>query len=571
MANKQEAELSTDAWLIHANNSCRLDPPLERFPFSRCIPFQMHILQCSPPASVQDGAAEVPVRAGSEEGASTTPASSSSPSGGGGGGSGSDGGVRAAASRDCEEAASGSAAWSWTREDVPITHQTFPSGAAALPRSPPRLTPTASTVATPAPPAGRSPRRRPQTELSNAVAQTTAAVPPDRVRIPALAEHHPAVASASVPRLALDVAPRRPIGDTAFRAAAAADEFATTTLAERREVPPPLLPEDDDDDNGFPEGKEHRFCVLPTVPVPVDPHVETVSHLLSQLDHWETSSPDDADATAQSNALAETLQVLGDWCGRLPDWSDACQQLLKVQVPSRTLKVMERLVARMQQQQPQQPQLQLQPPLGPSNDAGGSSGSNPPHGHDRDTLLQGCYVLANLCYRAGAEAQSRIGDLGGVEVLIQVLQVQPPCFDNNDDDDNNNNNNSDDDDDTALLQQFACGALGNLIRMGHIDNARRLVRAGGVELVIQAMEHHRHALELQEWAFRALHNVCHWNDFRAHVVNAGGVTAIEAARQNHANKDNGSEETNHASHDHFHRQTEWAMAVLVETAQSSPQ
>jgi hypothetical protein len=82
--------------------------------------------------------------------------------------------------------------------------------------------------------------------------------------------------------------------------------------------------------------------------------------------------------------------------------------------------------------------------------------------------------------------------------------------------------------DDELIQQFACGVLGNLL-IDNEANAQLVHQAGGIGVIVLAMETHRSSANIQEWALRTLNNLCHYESLRPHVVNAGGLSAIRDA------------------------------------------
>lgn len=209
----------------------------------------------------------------------------------------------------------------------------------------------------------------------------------------------------------------------------------------------------------------------------------------------EKESREDTDEG--STGIVATLEVLGDLCGRMDSLSDPCQEMLKREVPSAMIRLL-----RLMTKQYVEENLRVR-------HAKESQGLQPTQLKMQQQLifLLSCYALASLSFRSDSDTKSAIGRLGGVDAILTVMRLQP---------------------DDELIQQFACGVLGNLL-IDNETNAQRVHRVRGIGLIVLAMETHRSSAHLQEWALRTLNNLCHYESLRPHVVNAGGLSAIRDA------------------------------------------
>jgi hypothetical protein len=158
-------------------------------------------------------------------------------------------------------------------------------------------------------------------------------------------------------------------------------------------------------------------------------------------------------------------------------------------------------------------------------------------------FLQACYVLAGLSFSSDSDTQSTIGRLGCVDVILTVMRLQAA---------------------DELIQQFACGVLGNIL-IDNEANAQLVHQAGGIGVIVLAMETHLSSANLQEWALRTLNNLCHYESLRPHVVNAGGLSAIRDAVRIASERP----ATNKVFDRAFCRT--WAMDALAETVESLEQ
>jgi hypothetical protein len=198
------------------------------------------------------------------------------------------------------------------------------------------------------------------------------------------------------------------------------------------------------------------------------------------------------------------LQELGDLCRTLGDMTAPCQELLKARMPRAVVSVMQRLLDC------------FRAPSGGDSHHGGDAAASV-----SNAFLPCCYALASYCYNAGVDAQASIGREGGVDAIVAVMRWTSQLSAGDDGDEQC-------DRDRSLVQQFGCGALGNLL-IECEANARLLQRAGGIEAIVGAMEKHPNCSDLNEWALRALNNLCHYEALRRDVVNAGGMTVIRDA------------------------------------------
>jgi hypothetical protein len=174
-------------------------------------------------------------------------------------------------------------------------------------------------------------------------------------------------------------------------------------------------------------------------------------------------------------------------------------------------------------------------------------------------FLPCCYALASLCYSGGVDAQASIAREGGVDAIVAVMRrtLQLSASEADDDGDDGHGGR-----DSSLVQQFGCGALGNLL-IECEPNARILQRAGGIEAIVGAMEKHPNYSDLNEWALRALNNLCHYEALRRDVVNAGAMTVIRDALLTSAPLSASAEEISYCR--------QWAMEMLSNTADSLEQ
>jgi hypothetical protein len=241
------------------------------------------------------------------------------------------------------------------------------------------------------------------------------------------------------------------------------------------------------------------------------------------------------DTYEASTRIVATLELLGGLCGRMDSLSDACQEVFKREVPPSIVRLL-RLLANQYAQSNHHAK---------NTKKSTGQGSQPCQLKSQQQLvfLQACYVLAGLSFRSDSDTQSTIGRLGGVVAILTVMRLQP---------------------DDELIQQFACGVLGNLL-IDNEANAQLVHQAGGIGVIVLAMETHRSSANLQEWALRTLNNLCHYESLRPHVVNAGGLSAIRDAVRIASERPS----TNDAFDSAFCRT--WAMDALAETVESFEQ
>jgi hypothetical protein len=183
-----------------------------------------------------------------------------------------------------------------------------------------------------------------------------------------------------------------------------------------------------------------------------------------------------------------------------------------------------------------------------------------------NVFLPCCYALASLCYSAGADAQASIGKHGGVDAIVGIMQLALQLRGKGNDTVNDSGiENGGDDERDALVQQFGCGALGNLI-IECEPNAELVHRAGGIEAIVEAMEAHPGSRNLQEWALRALNNLCHYEALRRYVVNAGGLSAIRSAHLRASPTDAGESDSDENPYCR-----EWTLEVLSQAVENLEQ